>query len=146
MANTTVPAELINTATPLGRRNIFINGDFSVYQRAQQITGIGANASTYYTADRWLLEPQNTSGRLTMTAGTEAAPTESNVTTSLKLDCTTADTSTASNEYMVLAQKIEGFDVQQFKKGTSGAKQFTLSFKNICGYFILVKSRNNLPC
>ena len=128
MANTTVPAELINTATPLGRRNILINGDYGIYQRAQQVTGIGANASTYYTADRWLLEPQNTSGRLTMTAGTEAAPTESNVTTSLKLDCTTADTSTAANEYMVLAQKIEGFDVQQFKKGTSGAKQFTLSF------------------
>ena len=128
MANTTVPAELINTATPLGRRNIFINGDFGIYQRAQQVTDIGANASDYYTADRWLLEPQNTSGRLTMTAGTADAPPESNVTTSLKFDCTTADTSTNANEYMVLAQKIEGFNVQQFKKGTSGAKQFTLSF------------------
>ena len=128
MALTKVDTSMIESSGAFGRRNIFINGDFSIYQRAQQITGIGANASTYYTADRWLLEPQNTSGRLTMTAGTEAAPTESNVTTSLKLDCTTADTSTAANEYMVLAQKVEGFDVQQFKKGTSGAKQFTLSF------------------
>ena len=48
MANTTVPAELINTATPLGRRNILINGDYSIAQRATSSTGIGANASTYY--------------------------------------------------------------------------------------------------
>ena len=45
MANTTVPAELINTATPLGRRNILINGDFNIYQRHPTIaTGVGNGA------------------------------------------------------------------------------------------------------
>ena len=139
MANTTVPAELINTATPLGRRNILINGDYGIYQRAQQVTGIGAS-SEYFTADRWAIEVGNTSGRFTMTAGTESAPAESNVTTSLKLDCTTADTSLASNEYMVLTQRIEGQNLQHVKKGTSGAKQLTASFwvKSETGTFTYV--------
>ena len=127
MANTTVPAELINTATPLGRRNILINGDFGIYQRAQQVTGIGASAG-YFTADRWHIDTGDSAGRLTATAGTEAAPAESNVTTSLKLDCTTADTSIAATEYLILNQKIEGQNLQHVKKGTSGAKQLTVSF------------------
>ena len=127
MANTTVPAELINTATPLGRRNILINGDYGIYQRAQQVTGIGAS-SGYFTADRWHIDTGDSAGRLTATAGTEAAPAESNVTTSLKLDCTTADTSIAATEYLILNQKIEGQNVQHIKKGTSGAKQLTASF------------------
>ena len=127
MANTTVPAELINTATPLGRRNIFINGDFGIYQRAQQVTGIGAS-SEYFTADRWHIDTGNSAGRLTMTAGTETAPAESNVTTSMKLDCTTADTSIAATEYLTLNQKIEGQNLQHVKKGTSGAKKLTVSF------------------
>ena len=127
MANTTVPAELINTATPLGRRNILINGDFGIYQRAQQVTDIGASTG-YFTADRWHIDTGDSAGRLTMTAGTADAPAESNVTTSMKLDCTTADTSIAAGEYLTLNQKIEGQNIQHIKKGTSGAKQLTASF------------------
>ena len=129
MALTKVDTSMVESSGAFGRRNIIINGDYSVYQRAQQITGIGANASTYYTADRWKLDMGGSnSGRVTMTAGTEDAPTESNVTTSLKLNCTTADTSIGSGEYFILVQQIEGFNLQQFKKGTSGAKQYTVSF------------------
>ena len=127
MANTTVPAELINTATPLGRRNILINGDYSIYQRAQQVTGLGAS-STYPTADRWVLNGNLSSGRATMTAGTADAPAESNVTTSLKLECTTADTSFGASEVLTVQQRVEGYNLQQVKKGTSGAKQLTASF------------------
>ena len=129
MALTKIDTSMVESTGAFGRRNILINGDYSVYQRAQQITGIGANASTYYTADRWKLDMGGSnSGRVTMTAGTEDAPTESNVTTSLKLNCTTADTSIGSGEYFILLQQIEGFNLQQFKKGTSGAKQYTVSF------------------
>tara|TARA_Y100000114_G_scaffold79381_1_gene73079 strand:+ start:171 stop:1199 length:1029 start_codon:yes stop_codon:yes gene_type:complete len=138
MANTTVPAELINTATPLGRRNIIINGDFNIYQRTQQATGVGSGA-TYPTADRWVLNG-STDGRLTMTAGTEAAPPESNVTVSCKLDCTTTDTSIGASEYCLLQQRIEGQNLQHVKKGTSGAKQLTASFwvKSETGTFTYV--------
>ena len=129
MALTKVDTSMVESSGAFGRRNIIINGDYSIHQRSQQITGIGANASTYYTADRWKLDMGGSnSGRVTMTAGTEDAPTESNVTTSLKLDCTTADTSIGSGEYFILVQQIEGFNLQQFKKGTSGAKEYTVSF------------------
>ena len=138
MANTTVPAELINTATPLGRRNLIINGDFNIYQRTQQATGVG-NSAVYPTADRWVFNSSG-EGRLTMTAGTEAAPPESNVTVSCKLDCTTADTSVGASQYALLQQRIEGQNLQHVKKGTSGAKQLTASFwvKSETGTFTYV--------
>ena len=126
MANTKVPVELINTATPLGRRNLIINGDFNIYQRTQQATGVG-NSAVYPTADRWVFNSSG-EGRITMTAGTADAPAESNVTVSCKLDCTTADTSVGASQYALLQQRIEGQNLQHVKKGTSGAKQLTASF------------------
>ena len=122
---TKIPPELVDDQV-IGRRNILINGNFNIYQRAQQETGLGAS-SGYFTADRWRTN-FTTSGRLTMTAASADAPTESNSSTSLKLDCTTADTSIASNENFILQQLIEGFNLQHVKKGTSGAKQITVSF------------------
>ena len=127
MALTKVDTSMVESTGAFGRRNILINGDYGIYQRAQQVTGIGAS-SGYFTADRWHIDTGDSAGRLTATAGTEDAPTESNVTTSLKLACTTADTSIAATEYLILNQKIEGQNVQHVKKGTSGAKQLTASF------------------
>ena len=46
----------------------------------------------------------------------------------LKLQCTTADTSIASNELGIIMQRIEGQDLQQLKKGTSSAESVTVSF------------------
>ena len=129
MALTKVDTSMVETTGAFGRRNILINGDFRVAQRAGEITNIGANASTYYTADRWKLDMGgNNSGRVTMNAVVDDAPTESNTTKSLKLTCTTADTSIGSGEYFILLQQIEGVNLQQFKKGTSGAKEYTVSF------------------
>ena len=126
MALTKVDTSMVESSGAFGRRNIIINGDYSIYQRTQQATGVGASA-TYPTADRWVLNP-STEGRLTMTAGTADAPPESNVTTSLKLDCTTADTSVGAAQFCVLDQRIEGLNLQHIKKGTSGARQLTASF------------------
>ena len=118
---------MVESSGSFGRRNILINGDYSIYQRAQQVAGLGA-AETYYTADRWVLNGALNTGKLTMTAGTEDAPAESNVTTSLKLDCTTAQSSFTSGEGLTIQQRVEGYNLQQVKKGTSGAKQLTASF------------------
>ena len=126
MALTKVDTSMVESSGAFGRRNILINGDYSIYQRAQQTTGVGASAD-YPTADRWVINP-STEGRLTMTAGTADAPAESNVTTSLKLDCTTADTSLGAAQFCVLDQRVEGQNLQHVKKGTSGAKQLTVSF------------------
>ena len=107
-----------------GRRNIIINGAMQVAQRATSSTGIGGS-SGYFTCDRWHMSPSGTAGRLTMTQDSSAP---SGFANSIKLDCTTADTSIASSEFLLFTHKFEGQDVQSFAKGTSDAKQFSLSF------------------
>ena len=46
----------------------------------------------------------------------------------IKLTTTTADTSIAAGEYLILQQRFEGQDLWQLKKGTASAEQVTLSF------------------
>lgn len=109
----------------LGRRNILINGAMQVAQRGTSSTGLGATDG-YYTVDRFKLNFSNTSARFTMT---QDSPTDlPGFTKALKLDCTTADTSIAASEYLILHHILEGQDLQQLKKGTSSAEKFTVSF------------------
>tara|TARA_R110002126_G_scaffold169087_1_gene317638 strand:+ start:382 stop:1485 length:1104 start_codon:yes stop_codon:yes gene_type:complete len=108
-----------------GRRNIIINGAMQVAQRSASVAGLGAT-SGYYTLDRNRLIFSGTAGRLTMT---QTAITDlPGFANCLKLDCTTADTSIAAGEILILAQNFEGQDLQQFKKGTSDAEKITVSF------------------
>ena len=107
-----------------GRRNIIINGGMNVAQRSASVTDIGA-AAGYFTVDRWNIAPSGTAGRLTMT---QTADGPSGFANCLKLDCTTADTSIAAGELLILRQSLEGQDIQQIKKGTSDAELITLSF------------------
>ena len=107
-----------------GRRNIIINGAMKVAQRSASVTGIGA-ANGYFTVDRFHIGKGDTAGRLTMT---QTADGPSGFANCIKLDCTTADTSVAAGELLWLEQKIEGQDLQQFKKGTSDAEQYSVSF------------------
>tara|TARA_R100001509_G_scaffold135423_2_gene89143 strand:- start:157 stop:1251 length:1095 start_codon:yes stop_codon:yes gene_type:complete len=108
-----------------GNRNVVINGAMKVAQRSTSVTGIGA-ASGYFTADRFHLEPLSTAGRLTMTQ--ESITDLPGFANCIKLDCTTADTSIAAGEGLLLQQRIEGQNLQRFEKGTSSAKGFTVSF------------------
>ena len=120
-------AELASLAsaseTALSNRNIVINGAMQVAQRATSATGLGG-ATSYPTCDRWNLQG-GTAGRLTMT---QTADGPSGFANCIKLDCTTADTSVAADEYLILRQLFEGQDLQQIKKGTSDAEQITVSF------------------
>jgi len=107
-----------------GRRNMIINGAMQVAQRGTSETGIGASAG-YFTLDRFRIQPTSTAGRLTME---QVADVHDGFANALKLTCTTADTSIAAGERLLLHQKIEGQDLQQLKKGTSDAEEFTVSF------------------
>ena len=107
-----------------GRRNIIINGAMGVAQRSASVTGIGA-ANGYFTVDRFHIGQDATAGRLTMT---QTADGPSGFANCIKLDCTTADASIAAGEILWIEQKIEGQDLQQFKKGTSDAEQYSVSF------------------
>ena len=107
-----------------GRRNIVINGAMQVAQRSASVTGIGASAG-YFTCDRWNINTGSSAGRLTMTQTADGPVGFANC---IKLDCTTADTSIAAGENLILQQSFEGQDLQAIGKGVTGAKEVTLSF------------------
>jgi len=107
-------------------RNVLVNGATNVSQRSVSSTGLGASAG-YFTADRWKFQVANTAGRFTATQDS-SVPTGKGFANSIKLACTTADTSLANTEQFIFQQKLEGQNVQGFAKGTSNAKPFALSF------------------
>ena len=108
-----------------GNRNIIINGAAQVAQRGTSSTGLGG-ASGYFTVDRWRIAGNASSGRLTMS---QSAVTDlPGFANCVKFACTTADTSLGSSDFTSFNYKIEGQDLQRFKKGTSSAEKMTLSF------------------
>tara|TARA_R110001606_G_scaffold12845_1_gene56276 strand:- start:46 stop:1143 length:1098 start_codon:yes stop_codon:yes gene_type:complete len=109
-----------------GRRNIIINGGMQVAQRSASVTGLGA-ASGYFTLDRFKMEINSASaGRFTMS---QSAVTDlDGFSNALKIDCTTADTSIAAGEVLILRQHIEGLNCQQLKASSTSTNAFTLSF------------------
>ena len=111
----------------LGRRNVVINGAMQIAQKATSATGLGAT-SGYHTLDRMNIDVSGTAGRFTMSQAQENDLKPLGFSDCLKLDCTTADTSIAAAEYLTLGTRFEGKDVQRFKKGTSSAEVFAVSF------------------
>ena len=127
MALNQVGLERLNTATTkkIGtNKNLIINGAMNVAQRGTSSTGLGASAG-YFTLDRYRTTFNSTAGRLTMA---QVADVHDGFANAMKFTCTTADTSVGASEYFILQQKIEGQDLQQLKKGSSDAEEFTVSF------------------
>jgi len=113
-----------NVTAAVGR-NMIINGAMNVAQRSASVTGLGA-ASGFFTCDRWQIETGSSAGRFTMT---QTADGPNGISANcIKLDCTTADTSIAASEHLILEQRLEGQNVQRIGKGVAGAKQITVSF------------------
>ena len=121
MAITRIGKPAIADIRGVNFRNIIINGDMSVSQR-----GTSHTTASGYTLDRWHLN-DGTSGEFTITQST-TVPTGQGFSSSYKLDCTTADASPSSSEYLIFNQRIEGQNLQYIKKGTSSAESLTLSF------------------
>jgi len=115
--------EVLTNSQIGGRRNIVINGAMQVAQRGTT-TGQG-NASAYSAVDRMNIHGGSTAGRLTSSQDSDSPVFFGN---SLKLDCTTADTSIAAGEFLLLEQKLEGQDLQQLEFNQSSAKATTISF------------------
>ena len=109
-------------------RNIIINGDMSIAQRGTSETGLGNGDGGYHTCDRWkFTEVGTATAEFTQSQSTDV-PSGQGFSSSLKMDCTTADTSLASNEIFRIQHHIEGQNLQYLKKGTSNATSLTLSF------------------
>ena len=114
------------SASPAVGRNMVINGAMNVAQRSTSVTGLGATG-VYATCDRFQINGSSANaGRLTVT---QTADGPNGISANcLKLDCTTADTSIAAGEFLLVQHGIEGQNVQRIGKGVAGAKQVTLSF------------------
>ena len=114
-------SRVYNTSA-LSNRNVVINGSMAVAQR-----GSVAGLQTGYGAcDRFKL--QSTSAARFDTSQSTDVPSGQGFANSLKLDCSTADTSLASGDYYFIMHQIEGLNLQHLKYGTSDAVQCTLSF------------------
>jgi len=114
------------SASPAVGRNMIINGAMNVAQRGTSFTGIGASSGYSGPIDRFRLSAGSTAGRLT---ATQTADGPNGISANcLKLDCTTADTSIAGGEKLIIEQRFEGQNLQRIGKGVAGAKQVTVSF------------------
>jgi hypothetical protein len=121
---------------PQTNRNVVINGAMQVAQRGTSTASI--TTTGYYTADR-ISTTVSSMGTWTQSLETDA-PTGSGLRNSVKMLCTTADASPAAGDIVSVHQYLEGQNVQQFLKGTSSAKQFSVSFwvkSNVTGTYIL---------
>jgi hypothetical protein len=110
-------------SNPVDFRNIVINGDMQIAQRAISKANVGFE---YATLDRW----QTVNGSLgtwTQSQSTDV-PTGQGFANSLKMDCTAADASPASGDEIYIRQLFEGQNLQYLKKGTANALALTASF------------------
>ena len=130
IANANVTAEKLASGTVQNQsafRNIMQNGNMSLAQRGTSTTGIGTS-NGYFSCDRFKTGTAGSNTfRFTQSQSTDV-PTGQGFANSLKMDCTTADTSLASGDRIEISPRFEGQDLQYLKKGTSSAESTTLSF------------------
>ena len=121
----TVDGVAMPSAGPLSNRNKIINGDMRIDQRnAGSSVTINATAKAY-TVDRWHANGQSSDGVFTVQQSTTAP---AGFTNSLLATVTTADASIGADQYYLLCQRIEGYNVADLDFGSAAAKTVTLSF------------------
>jgi len=116
-------AALIGSQSALSNRNLIINGAMQVAQRGTSETSV--TSSQYADAPDRFKVAMTTAGTWTVSQSTTSPEGFSN---SYKFDCTAANGSLSSDSNIQLLQRIEGQNLQQLAKGTSGAKSVTVSF------------------
>jgi len=126
MAQTKVQAPFVEGGGGSSFKNLLINGDMQIWQRATAAT---ASTSGYSTVDRWQV---NESSDGAITSEQSALSTADKATTgcrnALLIKCTTTDSSIASGQFSYLAQGMEGQFLSHLGWGTTSAKTLTLSF------------------
>jgi len=108
----------------LSNRRMNINGACLVNQRGNK-TGLTVSGAPHYVVDRF--RHYFTEGTFSISQENDA-PAGSGFTKSLKIQCTTADTSQDAGAVHNLTYPFEGQDLQRLAKGSSGAKQLAVQF------------------
>ena len=124
-----------------GRKNLVINGDMRIAQRG---TSFAVAVSGAFAADRWKYEA-STNAEVTISQQTawNNGPYWAH---SIKVETTTARSSTASTNFGQFLYHMEANDFGRFRFGTSEAKPFTFSFwvkSNKTGKFPASFQNNN---
>ena len=119
-----------NSVSP-GSKNLIENGAMNVSQRGA-ITGQGGTNNVYSALDRWLFRAEGVGQARVSTQISAQSDGNSLIMkgcrNAIEIDCTTAESSVAAGECLMLAQKLEAQNLQHLLFGTSGAKDLTLSF------------------
>ena len=102
--------------------NAIINGDFNVWQRGTSFTFVANNT---YTADRWLyLKNGSMVHDIILSSDVPTVAQAGRLfSNSLRINCTTVDSSIISSDYATIKQKIEGYNFLPLAQ-----KEITLSF------------------
>ena len=121
----TTVSNLVNPNQPF--RNLVINGDMHIWQRTIAATAMGNG--TYSTVDRWVMY-EGTDGAVTTEQSVLSVADKGTTgcANALLAKCTTADTSIAAGQYVIIEQRIEAQYLQHLGYGTSSAKSLTVSF------------------
>jgi hypothetical protein len=128
-----------------GFKNVIINGDMQIFQRATSATTIPS--SGYSTVDRFGFS-EGSGGAATselddLSVADQATTGQARA---LELNCTSADTSIAAGDRSYIFYNIEAQDCRRFLYGTSAAKTLTLSFwvkSNLTGNFPLTVKKDD---
>lgn len=118
-------------SNPVTSKNLIINGAMTVAQRGT-LTGQGGTTNTYTACDRWKLREEGP-GTARVTTSQDALSAANAVLTkgsryALKADCTTAESSVAAGEALLICQSLEAQNLQMLDQGAASAKSFALSF------------------
>ena len=125
MAVSTISATgLASNVSQLGK-NLVQNGAMTVAQKGSLALGSGGT-TTQIAVDRWKVGEGGGVSRFTVTQDTDSPTGFSN---SIKIDCTTADTSVAGADYAALHQGIEAQNLQHLGYAAAGSLGTTLSFR-----------------
>lgn len=106
---------------------LIINGDMAVAQRSTSVTG--HSAVSYTTVDRFKTVCETGTYTVIQESLTSGDAYLAGFKNALRLDTTTAEaTAGSAGEQTTIEQRIEGQNLQAFKKGTSNAEKYTLAF------------------
>ena len=131
-----------NITNNLSNRNKVINGGMLVNQRGNQ----SSVTTSVYGLDRFKVQEV---AAVTYDIN-QSTDTPNGFGNSFHIDIQGANSSPSASQYLQLITPLEGFDVQDFAKGTSGAKKFIVSFyikTNVTGnYALQITDDNSRSC